>query len=661
MQYYHRVGTLYCEALQAYLAALEPPQGEETEYERHVQDLHMIFHLARVLYVPEDGSGLGVVGEELMHWLNAHDVAPTTEQGQQIAQTIPPHQHPDYWDYILRCILRGFFGTGATVLQSYVNDTASPTLQAIAAETVHMLQTVPRSTAYTTEQAFLSAHRHWHTSIRVFLSSFQRKMDVVESELSHTSSSANDMRLELEAQFRCLYELLCGVEDRVLEFSEDWKEALCAWGLLVLPAMKRDDVPEVVYHITHTLHMDETLPRECILSHITRGELIKCVKLCIPFDEWLATHMGDFFDKAQLLDTAEPTMMDEILLTWADTLVKEERLWRMSLSYLNAIHSETARSKMRSILFHVPLLSETNDDEHTHSECDFQKVEEVLGACIEYGMEDEVRLICRKLARELMDRHKYGLAIAYSVRARDARQVQVIADRMLHDYVTHDPAYYIASVDSVPRTLLDNVASMNGDAHTHGTDNDNESDIDVDVAATATTPFTTTSSIFSRSTFAPLVFHVKYRDFHQLFSQQDTWREAARVLVGLLTSEATPESFLSVLLVDALPFLQSTTDLYFSLPETYELLRITEKVMSVTDTQNSEQAADFYFYWLEQLLANQTASSPSVGDTSPAPKRRRELAHERMLVVRLALAQYISRITMEPGAGSIHSSLIFVP
>ena len=113
---------------------------------------------------------------------------------------------------------------------------------------------------------------------------------------------------------------------------------------------------------------------------------------------------------------------------------------------------------------------------------------------------------------------------------------------MLHDYVTHDPAYYIASVDSVPRTLLDNVASMNGDAHAHGTDNDNESDIDVDVAATATTPFTSTSSIFSRNTFAPLVFHVKYRDFHQLFSQQDTWREAARVLVGLLTSEATPES-----------------------------------------------------------------------------------------------------------------------
>ena len=37
MQYYHRIGTLYCEAIQSYMRALESPQSEETEYERHVQ------------------------------------------------------------------------------------------------------------------------------------------------------------------------------------------------------------------------------------------------------------------------------------------------------------------------------------------------------------------------------------------------------------------------------------------------------------------------------------------------------------------------------------------------------------------------------------------------------------------------------------------------
>ena len=604
MQYYYRIGTLYCEAIQEYLTSLEPQQGEdESEFERHVQDMHMIFHLARVLYVPEDGSGVGVVGEELLHWLNAHDVAPTTEQGQQIAQTIPPHQHPDYWDYVLRCVLRGFYGTAATVLQSYVDAPESPTLQSIAAETVHMLQTVPRSTSFSTEQSFLSAHRHWHTSLRIFLSSIQRKMDSVESELHQSSMpSSSDVRLELEAQFRCLYELLCGVEDRVLEFAEDWKEALCAWGVLVSPSMKRDDVPETVQHITASLQVDETLARETILSHLTRGDLVKALKQCTNFDLWIAAHLGDYFCKTQVLE--EPQMLPDILMTWADTLLEEERLWRMALSYLDAIHTTEARDKMRSILFSVPLFGRNESD-------DFTKVEEVLSACIEYGMDDEVRIICRRLADALLKQQKYGVAIAYSVRARDARQVQAIADHMLNDYVTHGAEHYMESVDSVPRKLLEDVLQ--------------EEQMGV-------TPFATSSSIFSSQTFAPLVFHIKYHDFHQLFSQHNTWREAAQLLVGLLTSDVTPASFLSVLLVDALPLLQSTTTLFFTLPEAYELLRVAEMVTSVEGDQ-----ADLYFYWLEQLLVNADHDETS----------RRKLANERMLVVRLALSQYMSRIVIE--------------
>ena len=118
----------------------------------------------------------------------------------------------------------------------------------------------------------------------------------------------------------------------------------------------------------------------------------------------------------------------------------------------------------------------------------------------------------------------------------------------------------------------------------------------------------------------------------RLFSQHNTWREAAQLLVGLLTSDVTPASFLSVLLVDALPLLQSTTTLFFTLPEAYELLRVAEKVTSVEGDQ-----ADLYFYWLEQLLVNDDHDET----------RRRKLANERMLVVRLALSQYMSRIVIE--------------
>lgn len=143
-------------------------------------------------------------------------------------------------------MLRGFYGTAATVLQSYSAPGTPETLYEIASETAQILKTLPRSTGYPTEHAFFSAHRNWHTSVRVFLSGMQRKMDGVQKELeANGAPHPEEERLELEAQFRCLLELLCGVQDRVLEFSENWTEAVCAWGTLVQPAMKRDDLPYV--------------------------------------------------------------------------------------------------------------------------------------------------------------------------------------------------------------------------------------------------------------------------------------------------------------------------------------------------------------------------------------------------------------------------------
>ena len=145
-----------------------------------------------------------------------------------------------------------------------------------------------------------------------------------------------------------------------------------------------------------------------------------------------------------------------------------------------------------------------------------------------------------------MEHKKYGLAIAYSVRARDARQVRKIADQILRDYVENGPEQFIQSVDTIPRVLLENAEAVATEA---GLTADN-----VELA----TPFAMTSSIFSTETFAPLVFHVKYRDFLELYADQHTWAEAAHILVGLLTSDVTPESFLTVLLVDALPLVQGT-------------------------------------------------------------------------------------------------------
>ena len=124
------------------------------------------------------------------------------------------------------------------------------------------------------------------------------------------------------------------------------------------------------------------------------------MRQAIDYDQWLATHLGDYCDKAGLLDSAQvpdqsenappATLRDSLVFTWARILVDEERLWRMALSYLASVPTAAARTRMRGVLFDVPL---EQDD------VQFEQVEEVLSACIEYGMDDEVRIICKVRGR----------------------------------------------------------------------------------------------------------------------------------------------------------------------------------------------------------------------------------------------------------------------
>lgn len=52
-----------------------------------------------------------------------------------------------------------------------------------------------------------------------------------------------DERFDWEAGFRCLFELMEGNEKRILEASEDWREALGAWGIWVNAGGRRSELP----------------------------------------------------------------------------------------------------------------------------------------------------------------------------------------------------------------------------------------------------------------------------------------------------------------------------------------------------------------------------------------------------------------------------------
>jgi nuclear pore complex protein Nup85 len=619
IQYYNRISGHYSRAIQDYLERVQLDEDAEVDVQQW-QQAHTILQLAEVLYYPKDGRGVSVVGEELLHWLNSFDVAPTTEEGQEIAESAVPHEHPSYWDYVLRCVLRGFHTSAAEVLKS-LDSHHSAVIRRIAQKAARLLSTLPRSTAFSMEHEFVSAHRSWLASVRKLISALEQEMDEMEAEAGNTEE-VEDERLEYEAQFRCLLELMAGVKDRIFEACEDWREALGAWGTLVHPTLKRDDVPTTAAIILDKFPVDATLASEAVQQHLIRGEVRQAVQRSQEVDVWLGAHLGDLADKVGLLEdevSLQSDLRQQLVLQYAQHLLDEQGLWRISIDYLAACGAK-GRNKMSHVILSVPLdgpeqqgqeednaMDDGDDEGVAAPPAPLARAEQVLRACSEHGLEAEARVICRRMSRSCMDKGEYGVAIAYCVRASDTVLIRTIADRILVEYVTRGAEAFDEIVDSVPTSLI----APPDDEREFGR-----------------------PTLFSKR----LAFLARFRDFHRLYADGQ-WTAAASLLVELVTTEAAPERFLAVLLVDAIPLLEDGQATWFDRAQTFEMIRIVERITNAV-AMHPDMAHHFLGY-LDQLLGVESEQNKRQKGQQVSAGFK---ASDKLDAVRLSLARNLARV-----------------
>jgi nuclear pore complex protein Nup85 len=159
-----------------------------------------------------------------------------------------------------------------------------------------------------------------------------------------------------------------------------------------------------------------------------------------------------------------------------------------------------------------------------------------------------------------------------------------------------------------------------------------------------------------RSLFSSrLAFLAGYRDFHRLYAEGQL-RAAAELLVVLLTSNAAPERFWAVLLVDAIPLLEGAcnaagvaelsltadagADNLFTADETFELLRFLEQINSGLLSGSSD--AQHFLGTLEQLLTASSSRDGADGSRSVDVGA----ARKRLDIVRLGLARQLARASV---------------
>ncbi|GAA5988849.1 hypothetical protein JCM10908_006197 [Rhodotorula pacifica] len=719
VQYYARVCRLYRDAIIKQLptinsnAALTPSQKAKSL--AHHAHMHAILALTEILYYPSDGRGEGLVGEEVLDWVNTIDKAPSADEGNELLALTSPWDSPNFFPYLHRCLLRGHLASASALLSLLVAQHPAPYLQTVSRLLSETISTFPRSTNFRTESAFATALRAWRNgSLAQAKSQIERQLTVNAQEDEILGGADNeDERQSFEQGFRTVLDILSGGEDVILDSSADWREALSAFALWSAPtSLRRADLPAIVERITSDAHpVDASLPSEVAQLALFKGDVAGVLKTLVAGGyAWLATHIADLLSHLHLpaFDLPPPDvdadagseegqqlgLREHFLLDWAQRCVTADLgLWRIACEYWSACGNK-GRDKARELVKRLEIVApgeeerdarvaerkdkeargtgagkdgmdvegtaaenedadkgDDDPDSFTLPDDTPRRVDELLLVCFSLDLEEEFIDICGRYADYLVERERYGEAVAYAVRAGDGTKVARIAEMIGEVYVSSGQAAFVKHVDSLPTSLLRPSSNLyEPDAPSSPTT--------TGLPSLAHLPSLTSDAL--RPHLSRLAFLARYRDFLALYATAGARREAAQLLVLLLTSGVAPKKWWAVMLLDAVPLLE-TAPVLVSLAETYELLRILEEILSpiVVSTPPRDIFGSLELLGrLSEASAEETATASkttqkkkkaSNGGAKSAPGEEKEKDSERlrralgqMDVVRASLARHLA-------------------
>lgn len=560
----------------------------------------------QTVYLPASGSRRGLVGEELLDWLNRNFIAPSTEEGVALAALDAPWADPNFWPYIARCVLRGL-GRSAVHFLAKLDGHPSPYLQHIAHSLVPLLAAHPRSSAFAMDNEFFLAWRQWKERVAVL----RREFDALpRAEGAEWRAGLADVLGILEGNaevvVRCCRESEAG-----------WREAVCVWGVWVRVGLRRDDLPELVKDVLEHLPADAPSEEDLLHLALLEGSTGKIIEHSNKLDIWLAAHLTDMLAPIDLLDDvtdmeATVAVRDYLVLAYADYLRSDPHLWRLTVDYMYTC-GPSGELMADQILLTVPIplaagtgsLANPNATNPTDAadvemrdavpsasanananDSIVDGVEALSKICREHAREHVRRQICKNAARVFLQQGDYGLAISYYLTAGEYVGIGRAANRLLDEYIASGAQAFVEKVGQIASGLQ----------------------LPEDLGEQA---------VYAHR----LVFVQRYAEFRKLCIEGDL-SLAAEHLIDMFNAEIVPRAWWAVLLADACDLL-GTGQLVFRSDEVCELLGRLEVLQS--RVQNGYSAE--YLGVLAQMGAGE----------------RERQAARRLDVVRLSLARYYAR------------------
>uniref|UniRef100_A0A674DS99 Nuclear pore complex protein Nup85 n=1 Tax=Salmo trutta TaxID=8032 RepID=A0A674DS99_SALTR len=447
--------------------------------------VELIWNLCEVLFI--DAAPAGSLVLHLLDWVRLHK-ADVDEKAREVLASESPAEHQAYWD-VISYVLQGRMDEARQVLVKQA--TLQPAARAMFKLLDNLLMKMPIFNVHSpgetqTLTEFDVKWRHWREEVDRCL---------------QDQSFASNPHLE------DICKILVGDEDVLLEHKEllsTWYHFLVTRLLFSHPTVKPT---ELHYYAQSSMHMfldtrSVPEPLDSILLAAFEFDIHQVIKDCsIALNNWwFVGHLTDLLDHCKLLQSHNlhfgSNLREFLLLEYASGLFTHHSLWQLAVDYFDHC-PEFGRVYLELQIERVPLDTE-------------RKALKVIRICEQRQMTEQVRSICKIMAKKALRNNRLGSALSWSIRAKDAAFATLISERFLQDYCAKGTFSDLDLIDNLGPAML----------------------------------------LSDRLTFLG-----KYREFHRLYGEK-RFSDAAKLLLSLMTAKIAPRSFWMTLLTDALPLLE---------------------------------------------------------------------------------------------------------
>ncbi|XP_066442218.1 nuclear pore complex protein Nup85 [Eleutherodactylus coqui] len=367
--------------------------------------------------------------------------------------------------------------------------------------------------------------------------------------------------------------VLLGAEDTLLEKKDlmgTWYHFLVSQLLFTHPTVTVGEIHSYAQSCLDIFNAGDSSsePLDNVLLAAFELDIHQVIKefSIVTNNWWFVAHLTDLLDHCQLFQSHNlyfgSNMREHLLLEYASGLFSHHSLWQLGVDYLDHC-PELGRVYLELHMERIPLTTE-------------KKALKALRICEQRQMVEQVRSICKTMAMQAMRNRRLGSALSWSIRAKDAAFATLISDRFLKDYYEQGSFSDLDLIDNLGPAML----------------------------------------LSDRLTFLG-----KYREFHRMYHDEQ-FKDAASLLLSLMTACIAPCSFWLTLLLDALPLLEQQ-QVIFSADQTYQLMSCLEDMTAA------------------KLEPIQSEPNRKTQDSS--------LENTKLEMLRLALARNLARAIVKEG------------